>query len=74
MQGKGQVDSPLVGLGTKEHLDQEGKEQGGGLAGKHHRQESRMQVAVGNSRPEVHTMGHGSHRTQEGSLTWTFRL
>lgn len=74
VQGMDRVDSPLAGLGTKVHLDQGGKEQRGGLAGDHQRRGSHMQGVVGNSRPEVDTKGHGSHRTLEGSLTWTSYL
>lgn len=74
VQDMGRVHSPLPGLGTKEHLDQRGKEQRGGLAGDHQRPGSHKQGVVGTAHPEVDTKGHGSHRTLEGSLTWTSYL
>lgn len=66
-------DSPLAGSGTEGHLDQQGRERRAGLVGDHRSQGSHTQGG-GNSRPEVRTAGHGSRRTLEGSLTWTFHL
>lgn len=70
----GQEDNPPAGLGRVGHLDQWGKGQKVGLVEGHHRQGSHTQEVVGNSHPEVHTLGLLSGHTLEGSLTWTFHL
>lgn len=71
VQGTGREDRPLAAPGTWGCLDPSGREQLDGQAEGPRRTGNHMQEVVGNPHPVEHGAGSCSHRTLEGSQTWT---